>query len=335
MVVSKTNGQRGDRQLPAVDANVTTRRASLGSLLMLGIASLGWGVSTTLSAFALRQIGPTDLLAVELVVGGLVIGAAALRAAHRDPARARHGSPGAGSFATPDWRAFVVLGLCEPGLTYLLANEGLRRDSAATAALLFATEAVIVVPLAAIFLGERVSSGVLWAIGVGLVGALVIAGGAHAGRDTLTGHLLILSSAAAAAAYALLARRSSHRGPALVVTSYQLLAAIAVALPFAIVSHIVGGTGAPAVDAAHWAAAIAAGLAGVALPFLLYNRAIVEVRATVAAGVLNLVPLVGFVTAIVFLGDRPTLLEIVGGGLILSSAAWLARSETTALAAQA
>ena len=184
MVVSRTNGGHGNRQLSEVTAGMSHPRASPGSLLMLGMASLGWGVSTTLSAFALRQISPTDLLAIELVSGGLVIFVAALKGARHE-------------LGTPNWRAFAVLGLCEPGLTYLLANEGLRRDSAATAALLFATEAVIVIPLAAVLLSERVSPRVFWAIGVGLVGALVIAGGAHAGRDTLAGHLLILSSAAA------------------------------------------------------------------------------------------------------------------------------------------
>jgi drug/metabolite transporter (DMT)-like permease len=284
---------------------------------MLAAASVGWGCSTTLSAFALRQIGPTDLLAVELVTGGVVIWTVALISARQ-------------KLATPDWRTFAVLGLCEPGLTYLLANEGLRRDSAATAALLFALEAVVIVPLAAAFLGERVSSGVLLALGVGLLGALVTAAGAQRGRDTLGGHILILGSVLAAASYALLARRSTYRAPALVVTTYQLLAATAIALPFAIVSHAASRAGLPPADLAHWGAAIAAGLAGVALPFLLYNRAIVEVRATIAAGVLNLVPLVGFATAVLFLGDRPTHLEIFGGCLILFSAAWLGRSEARA-----
>ncbi len=286
-------------------------------LIMLAAASVGWGCSTTLSAFALRRIGPTDLLAVELVTGGIVIWAVALMG----PAR---------KFATPDWKVFALLGLCEPGLTYLLANEGLRRDSAATAALLFALEAVIVVPLAAVFLAERVSAGVFVALGVGLLGALIIAGGAQTGKDTLGGHLLILGSTFAAASYALLARRTTHRAPAMVVTTYQLLAATAIALPFAIASHIVGDSGPPSADISHWSAAIAAGLLGVALPFLLYNRAIVEVRATIAAGVLNLVPLVGFATAVIFLGDRPKRLEIAGGCLILLSAAWLGRSEARA-----
>jgi drug/metabolite transporter (DMT)-like permease len=298
-------------------SGVTPQSLSRGGLIMLAAASIGWGCSTTLSAFALRQIGPTDLLAVELISGGVVIWTVALTSVRRD-------------FATPDWRMFALLGLCEPGLTYLLANEGLRHDSAATAALLFAMEAVVVVPLAALFLGERVSRGVLVAIGVGLAGVLVTAGGAQAGRDTLVGHALILGSVLAAASYALLARRYSHRAPALVVTTYQLVAASAIAVPFAILSHVARRVGLPQADTSHWVAAVAAGLAGVALPFLLYNKAIVVVRATIAAGVLNLVPLVGFATAVIFLGDRPTLLEIVGGCLILFSAAWLGRSETSA-----
>jgi drug/metabolite transporter (DMT)-like permease len=301
---------------------VTVSAVSRRGLIMLAVASVGWGCSTTLSAFSLRQFSPTDLLAIELVAGGLVIWLVAMTRPRRQ-------------FATSDWRAFVLLGLCEPGLTYLLANEGLRRDSAATASLLFAMEAVFIVPLAALFLAERVSAGILGALGLGFLGAVVIGAGAHAGRDTLAGHLLILGSAAAAASYALLARRGTHRSSALVVTSYQLLAATVVALPFAIVSHAITHTGAPGADAGHWAGAIGAGLAGVALPFLLYNRAIAEVRVTVAAGVLNIIPLVGFVTAIVFLGDRPSSIEFVGGALIVLSAAWLGRSEMRAGAAPA
>lgn len=285
---------------------------------MLAVASVGWGCSTSLSAFALRRIGPTDVLAVELVSGGVVIWAVALMGSRQ-------------GFATPDWRVFVVLGLCEPGLTYLLANEGLRRDSAATAALLFATEAVIVVPLAAVFLAERVSSAVLWALGVGLLGVVVIGAGAGRGRDTLAGHVLILGSALAAASYAVLARRTSNRAPALVVTTYQIAAATAIAVPYTVASHAVSGSGLPAADASHWTAAVVGGLAGVAVPFLLYNRAIVAVRATIAAGILNLVPLVGFLTAVIFLGDRPAPVDLIGGGLILVSAAWLGRSEVRTL----
>lgn len=283
-------------------------------MLLLAVAATGWGCSTTLSAYALRQFSPTDLLALELLSGGIVIWAFALVSSRAE-------------FATPNWKAFAVLGLCEPGLTYLLGNEGLQRDSASTAALLFAMETVFIVPLAALFLSERVSRRILLAIGVGSVGALITAWGSQGGGDTLLGHVLILAATLTAACYALLARRSTYRAGALVVTTYQLLAATAVAVPYTLISHATAHSGLPQADLAHWCGAVATGLTGVALPFLLYNRAIVDVRATIAAGVLNLVPLVGFATAVVFLGDSATLAKAIGGLLILSSAVWLGRSE--------
>jgi drug/metabolite transporter (DMT)-like permease len=282
---------------------------------MLGLAALGWGSSTTLSAFALRQLGAIDLLAVEILSGSAVIWTVAA-------VRMR------GSLATPHWKTFALLGLCEPGLTYLLANEGLRHDSAATASLLFAMEAVLVIPLAAVFLGERVSRATLGALALGLLGAVVVGAGAQGGRDSLTGHMLILAATLGAAAYSVLARRSADRAPVLVATSYQLMAAAAIAVPLAVGSHLSRQAGWPAVDLAHWLVAVAAGMAGVAVPFLLYNRAVAVVRATIATGVLNLIPLIGFLTAVIFLGETPTAVEVLGGVLVLSSIALIARGGT-------
>lgn len=285
-----------------------------GSISLLALAAIGWGGSTTLSSYALRQFSPTDLLVIELLSGSVVIWAFAL-----------HGDRG--ELRTPSWRAFALLGLCEPGLTYLLGNEGLRRDSASTAALLFAMETVLIVPLAALLLAERVSRTILLAIGLGSIGALVTAWGSRTGGDTLLGHVLILAATLTAAGYALLARRTAHRASALTVTTYQLLAASAVAVPYALIAHAASRQGLPRADAAHWIDAVATGLSGVAVPFLLYNRAIARVPATIAAGLLNVVPLVGFLTAVVFLGDGATLAKLLGGLLILSSAAWLGRGE--------
>jgi drug/metabolite transporter (DMT)-like permease len=284
---------------------------------MLGLAALGWGSSTTLSAFALRQMGAIDLLAVEILSGGAVIWTVAL-------VRMRS------SLTTPHWKTFALLGLCEPGLTYLLANEGLRHDSAATASLLFAMEAVLVVPLAAVFLGERVSRVTLRALALGLLGAVIVGAGAQGGRDSLLGHALILGATLGAAAYSVLARHSADRAPALVATTYQLLAAVAIAVPLAVLLHVSRGKGLPAVNLAHWSASVAAGMAGVAVPFLLYNRAVAVVRATIAIGVLNLIPLIGFITAVIFLGETPTAVEMLGGLLVLVSIALIARNETQA-----
>ena len=137
---------------------------------MLVAASVGWGLSTTLSSFALRQFQPGDLLVVELLVGG---------AAHLDagvPSRARepHHEP---------LEALRAAGPHRAGRHLFLGNLGLSHDSAATLRCSFATEAVLVAIFAALLLGERVDRQILAALFVGVGGALVIGLGEPASGD--------------------------------------------------------------------------------------------------------------------------------------------------------
>lgn len=284
---------------------------------MLGVAALGWGTSTTLSAYALRELSAAELLVLELLVGGVVIWGVALLNNRRELRDRR-------------WRRWALLGVFEPGATYLLANEGLRHESAATASLLFSMEAVLVVVLAVAFLGERPGRRVVGPLAVGVVGAVLVGAGGSTGHDSLTGHILILCATLAAAIYAVLARALLDDAPVLAVTAHQLLAAVVLALPLALVERASDGGGGllPSVSAGYWAAGVGAGVMGVALPFVFYNRAIRTVQASVAAVLLNFIPLIGLVTAVVALGDRPGPLELAGGGLILVGLLNLARSES-------
>jgi len=271
-----------------------------------GLLFLAWGTSTTLSFCALRQLGATDLLEVELLTGGVVIWVTTLLSARAE-------------LRTPRWPTYALLGICEPGLTYLLANEGLARDSASTASLL----------LAVLFLRERISRPLLAGLSLGLLGAIVVGSNAQPGRDTLAGHGFILASTFAAGTYGVLARRTAGQSPPLVVSAYQLLAEIVVALPLAVGTRLIGGPTLPHADMMHWAAGFAQSLDGVALPFVLYNRGIIAVRATVAAGVLNLIPFFGLISAVVVLRDHPTIVELIGGALVLCGIAWIGITETT------
>jgi drug/metabolite transporter (DMT)-like permease len=288
---------------------------------MLGVAALGWGGSTTLSAYALRQLSAADLLVLELLVGGAIIWCFALLDGRRRLRDRR-------------WRTWGLLGLFEPGLTYLLANEGLRHESAATASLLFSMEAVLVVGLAALFLGERPGRRVVGPLAIGVLGAILVGAGGSTGQDSLTGHLLILGATFAASVYAVMARATVSDAPVLVVTAYQLLAATVIAVPLALIEHASSAALLPSADVGHWLAGAGSGIVGVGLPFVFYNRAIRAVQASVAAVLLNCIPLIGLVTAVLALGDRPGPVELIGGALILVGLLFLARSEASSTRAE-
>jgi drug/metabolite transporter (DMT)-like permease len=74
-------------------------------------------------------------------------------------------------------------------------------------------------------------------------------------------------------------------------------------------------------DSAHLAAAVATGLLGGAVPFLAFNLAIRELTVARAGLVLNLIPVLAVVGAVVTLGEHLGWPEIAGGALVVFAAA--------------
>lgn len=278
------------------------KRAS-GPSLLLTLAAASWGASTVTSKYALADLTATDLLGVEVAVATLLlVGVAALNGSLR---------------RTPNWRAYAVLAFFEPGLTFALFNMGLVHTSATDAALLVSLESVFAVALAVAALRERPGPRFFGAAAVAFAGAALVSLEGGSTSSSIGGDLLILASALAAAVYVVLARRVAGREAALTVTAYQFMFAVVFALPVVLAGH----SNIANASAGHVAAAIATGVLGSAVPFLLYNLAVRSTTASRAAIALNLIPVFGVVAAFALLGERPGLPQLVGGVLIVAALA--------------
>jgi drug/metabolite transporter (DMT)-like permease len=274
-------------------------------------AAFSWGVGIVTTKVALEELAPLDVLGFELIVGAAVVWGALLA----------RGSAGAGGFA--GWRGFAVLGLLEPGLSYALGDFGLDKTGAADGALLVASETLFVVVLARLVLSERLTRRTAIAVAVGFIGSLAIGFGAVGdSRTNLPGDLLVLGGTAAAAAYSVAARRVARRGQpdGLTVTAVQLLVATLVSLPLVVGAGAAGHSHLGDADAAHLLAALATGLLTTALPFLLYNVAIRDLEAAGAAVILNLIPVIAAVLAMVLLSERLGPLQLLGGLAVVAAA---------------
>lgn len=276
------------------------------ALLLLAGAAISWAISAVTTKVALAQLAPTDLFAVEVVTATAVIWVCLLAK---------------GRIARPrGWRAFAVLGLLNPALSFVLFDLGLARTGAADGALLLASDAVISALLAWAALGERLT-GIGWsALAVGTIGAALVT--LHAGGHgaSLLGDALVLGASASAAAYGVGARRFAAESGALAVTGVQLLAATAVAVPVFALAAASGHSHLEHVDTGHLAAALATGVLGGGLPFVLFNLAIRDVTVISAALITNLVPLLAAALAIGFLGERLAGVQLVGGALVVAAA---------------
>jgi drug/metabolite transporter (DMT)-like permease len=281
-----------------------SRRSGLA--LLVG-AALSWGAGIVVTKVALAQLAPLDLLGFELAVGAASIGG--LRIATR------------GFRGLSGWRGPALLGLLEPTLTFALGDFGLARTGAADGAVLAASESLFAVLLAWIVLRERFGRRIGVAIAVGFAGSVLVGLGEAGRGPSLLGGLLILAASATAGAYSVMARSINREDTnALTVTAIQLSTSTLVAAPFVLGAFLTHRSRIDDADGAHLLAAVATGLLSTAIPFVLYNRAIAHVDVPSASLVLNLIPVVGVMLAIVFLAERPGWAQLAGGSIIVLAA---------------
>ncbi len=278
----------------------------------LGVAAGLWGVAVSGTKFALGGFDPVSLLCVELVAATVVLWVALVVRGYRPP----------GSWWLP-----VLLGLLEPALAYLGDTVGLSLTSAVHGAVISGLESALVVALAAVLLRERVSRPAVAAVGVAVGGLVVLAGGG-AGRGTAAGDLLVAGGMASAALYTVAARRFSDGSDALSLTAWQFTVATAGCV---LVTAVRWGAGSapPALPVAprFWVAAVLVGVAGFGISFLLFNHVIVRVEAGRAAIVLNLIPVFGVASAVLFLHERITPRDTLGALLVGASVLYFTRTD--------
>jgi O-acetylserine/cysteine efflux transporter len=277
------------------------------------VAAAGlWGVAVSGTKYALGGFDAVTLLSIELLAGAGVLWAALLVRGYRPP----------GSWWLP-----ALLGLLEPALAYLGDTFGLSRTSAVHGAVINGLESGLVVLLAAVLLRETVTRPAILAIVLALGGLAVLAG-AGAGGGTAAGDLLVAGGVLSASLYTIVAKRFEDGSDPLSLTTWQFTVATLVSL-LVTAGHWTAGSGTEIVSAAprFWLAAVLVGAGGFGLSFLLFNMVIAQVDAGRAAVVLNLIPVFGVVSAVVFLGEGMTSRDALGAVLVGSSVLYFAVAE--------
>jgi len=289
-------------------------------VLFLILAAACWGAGTAVSKQAVAEIPPLTLLAAQLGTS-----VAVLLAVTR-----WRGEPLPGG---REGRLLGRLGLLNPGLAYGLSLIGLTGITASLSVLLWATEPIFILGLAAIVLGERIGIGLVVPSITAVVGLIVVlfdpsVGGSAAGIG------LTIAGVVACAVYTIATRRwllgsDSTFG----VVLAQQVHALAFALAALVVVAAVGGRVLPVtVSLAGLAGALGSGLLYYALAYSFYISALRATRASIAAASFYLIPVFGIAVAALF-GERLEPAQWAGAAVVVASVAVItvraARSSTT------
>jgi drug/metabolite transporter (DMT)-like permease len=285
----------------------TNRRHAFAALVTAGTL---WGTTVPLSKVALEWLPPVWLTAARF---GLA--AAILLPAARSRLRAA---------CSP---AVLITGALGYGGSVILQNAGVSRTSVSQAALLFGAVPVLIAIIAAAW-HRTMTRPVAWlGFAVSLAGVGLITGAAGGGTSA-GGDGLVLASLLLSATFTVAQARQLNGRDPVALTAVQFAAAAVAALVAAL-----GTEGLPAIPSRPGPVLAVGGLAiaGTLLPFTLFAYGQTRVPAPVAGAFINIEPLVGVLTGVLFFGNPMGLPQLAGGaaigaGIALSSVPGIRRT---------
>jgi drug/metabolite transporter (DMT)-like permease len=301
-------------------------RLNTTPVVALVLAAACWGIATVITKHVLANIPPLTLLVVQLVISVSFLWILVF----------------AQRLQLPQRREIVRLGgigILNPGLAYTFGLLGLTRTTASMSSLLWAAEPILILVLAWLILRERLTRTLIAVSLLAMSGVVLVAGIDVATEQTslLLGNGLILIGVACCALYTVLTRRmATDLDPLMVVTLQQTLA-LAWALAIWPFEWARGeGLELTAISPATWGWAAISGVLYYALAFWCYIIGLKQLPASTVGLFLNLIPIFGVGSAYLFLGERLTVVQWVGGALILLAVVMVLRGqrgETTAIPA--
>ncbi len=261
-----------------------------------------WGSSFVVTTLVLDEAGPFAVTLLRFGLGLLVL----LPFAYRRGFRLRLALE----------PAFLLFGLTGVALVYGLQTMALVFTSPANTALISAGVPVVAAVLARIFLKELIPPARLLGIGLSVLGVGLVSGATPPGADpsgaVLLGNALMVGAVVAYGAYAVQGRalRGGEGHPAVVATAASFAAGLLFLLPLTVGEVVLFG--APDLGAQGWIVLAYLGAGASALPIFLWNYALRHVPASAAALYINLVPVVGPVSALL-VGESVGAVQLVGG----------------------
>jgi len=201
-------------------------------------------------------------------------------------------------------------------LGMLLQNVGLTYTTASNTVLLVDINVVIVAVMAALILKERLNRRIVAGLALGMAGVALIATKgdiSSLGGGSLIGDLLVFTAGVAWAFYIVFTTRELKKGYELVhFTSAMILLTGVFVVPIGLfmASDLTVGTGGISL-------ALYTGIFCTTVAFMLYNVGLKALGATTTSIILLVEMVFGLFFSFLLLGERPDLITIMGGSLIL------------------
>ncbi len=218
-----------------------------------------------------------------------------------------------------DLPRIIVLGILGNVGYQMLFIFGLEKTLAGNAALLLAGTPVWTTILSSLAGHERIPM-LAWAGLAGTIagmGLVVLGGGdgVSLGTGTLVGDLMIAGASVTWSIYTVAGRNLIHQYGSLPMTAWTLWVGSAILVLMGLPS--LAASEPTTFSARAWLGVVYAGTLAIGVAYLLWNRGVRALGNARTAVHSNLVPVVALVAAWGILGERPSLVQVLGAGIII------------------
>lgn len=212
-------------------------------------------------------------------------------------------------------RRFLLSGAIM-AFNWILLFEAYRHTSIALATLAYYMAPTLIVAGSALLFREHLKPWQIALFALSTLGLVLMLGVSGADSGDLYGILLGLASAVLYATVILL-NKSAPRADSVLRTLVQFVAAAAVMLPFVLLT---GGFQAGSMGMGGWAAMLVLGIFHTGICYCLYFSAVSRLRGQQVAILSYLDPLVAVLLSVLFLGEKVSAPQLLGGAVMVLAA---------------
>ncbi len=283
-----------------------------GSLIALAVI---WGGSFSVIKIAVESVPPVSIAAGRIALAALILWAVARFSGERLPGFG-------GAAGRRAWGHFLAVGMLGNGIPFTLVSWGEVSVSASLAAILIGVMPVFTAALGRLTGVEtRIGAARGFGIAIGLAALLLLMGPAvlgEIGGTEVLAQIAIAGAAASYAATAVYAKKLTLTVPTLTLAAGTMIASAAVMVPAALLWDR-PWTLAPTAEGIASVAAL--GAVATAFASIVYFRLLVSAGPTFASMINYLIPAVGALAGVAWLGESLEANEIAALALILAAVA--------------